>query len=457
MDTESKDHVRILAMQAISKLRMKSHEPEVKELLTQMLTMCGNSGSTLMCGEFVRRYNSVNGIDIRPDGIYKHDVLVKNQRAFFHTIYQDYKQYVEDNSLKSKFGREDIGLEFEAILEREWHAKQQNLKRTMAPLEDMREFDQMLRALVRAVLNQPGIDEDGVDFRRAMAFFAHYFWQVMQKLHNGPKAILNSGNESVLMLVSTKQKTGKSTTVRRLVAPFEKQGFVWRGSFARLEDQFSYNNMAYNYIAWFDDADRDKASNMGKFKQLITDDMVSYRAMYSQTEMKLPKIATFIGTSNKSARELIPDNTGLRRIHQIFVSNESVDTGRGIDLDAIAQMDFQRMYRLVPLTEVSPLFHYLSPSELGAYEESIRPRHSVELWLAERDYTLGAKGDGEVKAMTEMYSDFRAWASLNGYGKTYIPNSTSFGHKLEELGGHRGRTAQFRGFWISQPLGGNDG
>jgi hypothetical protein len=247
------------------------------------------------------------------------------------------------------------------------------------------------------------------------------------------------------MLVSPKQKTGKSTTVRHMISPFDEAGFLWKARLDRLDDNFSFSNLAYNYIALFDDMCTATSINLGKFKQLITDDEVSFRQIYTSTEIKLPKMATLIGTSNKSPRELMHDTTGLRRFHVIDVANENVYTGNGIELSVITSIDWVMFYRLCPMTETSPLFTYITPEELAAYEEGIRPKHIVEQWIEDKEYT--PDGVREMSAQ-QLYDDFRVWAYGAGYGAQYVPTIKSFSQKLIELRFNRDHTRKGNIFYV---------
>ena len=187
---------------------------------------------------------------------------------------------------------------------------------------------------------------------------------------------------------------------------------------------------------------------MEKFKQVITEDEINFRVMYSQSERRMPKLCSFIATSNKPAQGLMNDTTGMRRFHQIDVNPNSVATGGGIDLKVIDQFPIHELYQTVPLSNESPMFLYITQEELEAYENEMRPRHMVEHWLRAMDYKLAQYGEGEVLPGADLYQSFRSWAMENGYGQGYIPNSVSFGRTIVELGGMKDRTSNFRGYRI---------
>lgn len=381
----------------------------------------------MSCQEYVERYIKAHKIKVSPAGLYKAGDLIKNPKVLFHRMHQDFKEIKRVNRLKTTLTREEIALEFEAILDDVWTAERNALRTKLAPVENKHKFDDLLTLVAYALVGREVKTEI---LRQTKAFLAHFAWQVMTKLHKGPKAVLRGGNEAVLMLVSPKQKTGKSSTVRKMVEPFDDAGFLWKARLDRLDDSFSFSNLAYNYVALFDDMCTATSINLGKFKQIITDDEVSFRQIYTSTEIKLPKMATLIGTSNKSPRELMHDTTGLRRFHVIDVANENVYTGKGIDLSIISSIDWSLFYRFCPMTEESPLFSYITPEELALYEENIRPKHVVELWLEDRDYHPEGLREFSVQA---LYDNFRVWANTAGYGAQYVPTIKSFSQKLVEL------------------------
>jgi len=450
MERDLVEEERFKLLQIVSEMLPKAPR-EAQDLYRIVIAELSSMLINPSCSEFVSNYIRTEKVDIRPDGVFVDGVLVRNPKAFFHTLHQRYKLYKRERNFKSNISLDEISLEFDAILEEQWREKQTDLRTKLAFIDDRTKWDKMLHEFIIALAGHQ-CDMGSVTFRLYKAFLAHWLWGVMRKLNFGAQSVLRSGNQSVLMLVSTQQKTGKSTTCRILVSPFEDAGFVWRTNFARLNDNFSLSNLAYNYIAWYDDADRDSSLNMGKFKQIVTDDLVSYRVMFRQQEMRVPKLSSFLGTSNKSARELMHDSSGLRRFHQIFVNNESVDTGRGIDLDYMSTMNMELLYRLTPIGEESPIFDFITPQELSQYEDEIRPRHIIEEWISEDGLQPAPpetpESDRELLKLEAMYGEFSLWAGGHGYDKKYTPNAISFGHKLAELGFERGRNSQFRGFWV---------
>ena len=442
---------KVKLLRFLSELRSSVPDASFQEYIDTLILTATNGAGLITCHDFVDSYMKLHDVTVDPTGIYDKGDLVRNQKAFFYRLHESWKIYKKANRIADNISRDTIALEFESIVEAQWDKSRQELRTLLAPIDSPAEFDEMLQEFCEAVFGKRFPDHSSVEFRRQKAFVGHWLWQAQMKLHHGAQSVLRQGNESMLMFVSPQQKTGKSTTIRRLIEPWLSRGFVWRTDLNRLEDPFSIQNLAYNYVAFFDDMCRSSVKNMGRFKQIVTDDEVHFRGMYTQTEHRMPKLSSLIGSSNKTARELMHDTTGLRRFHEVHVNAGSVDTDEGIDLDALALFDHERLVRLTPLGQLaSPLYTYITEAELSEYENNIRPRHVVELWIEDTARLLTNADSGILVSKEDLYIEFRNWAAKAGYSNQYVPNSESFGSKLLELGAERGRTSKFRGFYVNQ-------
>lgn len=433
----------------VKKLDDPKLEIEDRQFYHLVLNFATGLDSEPGCHEFVDDYVNKHKIEVRPDGIYRRGDLVRNHKVLMYEIHQFWKKFKKAHGLKSQITREDIGLEFESISERQWDAKRLCLRDHLCSTPDMTKFKKKVMQLASYWCGALYQDVESVDFRLVCAFIGHFVWQVMTKLHLGPQEVLKTGHESMLLLYSSQQKTGKSTSVRYLISPFAEYGYVWNTDFARLGDDFSLHNLAYNYIACFDDAGRANMRDMARFKRIVTDPEISFRAMYTQTEIVMPKNATLIGTSNKRIRELMHDTSGLRRFHEVHVNTGKAYHHDGINLDEVVKFDYCELYRCCPIgSNYNILFEFVSEQELDEYEDAIRPRHVVELWLNERGYQNQGAGTGEIIPVMELYDNFVAYCSENGYSGSFVPTSESFRSKLTDMGFQTGRSAKQRGLRI---------
>lgn len=407
------------------------------------------------CCEFVKQY--IENERLKIDG-----TLIFNSQgdpildpgALFYKIYETYKQFCDIEGIKhKKFTERNIASEFSLIAELQWGEKKETIRKVLCLTSDKALYFKKLKELCRLLCGNMYSD-DSIEFRRSQAFIAHWMWQVLTKVFYGPAIAHKFGHESMLILYSPEQKTGKSTFSKWFLKPFLDTSFVWKADFSRLEDKFSTNNMGLNYIAFFDEMARASAANMCKVKQLITEEEVHFRGMFTQNEMKLPKTTTFFGTTNVSVRSLFNDTSGLRRFHEIQVQGKAFGK---INLSALETWDFTEFFRIFPLNpDKSPIFDIITEEELDEYEETMRPKHVVELWLEDQNINIQVadqeKDDTKLISYIDIYNRFQSWALKHGFKHPYIPNSESFNKKMEELGAHKGRTTRdnrtYRGFYV---------
>ncbi len=143
-------------------------------------------------------------------------------------------------------------------------------------------------------------------------------------------------NSVMFILVSTTQGLGKSTFMRSLL-PDELQNYY--------TDDFSLNQKALalrktvEYALINDDEmDKEKPANNAFMKTLLQCIKPSFRGAYRKHINQLPRIASFVGTSN--TRELLSDPTGSRRF--LILEPEGIINVEGINHDQIfAQLIYE--------------------------------------------------------------------------------------------------------------------
>lgn len=124
-------------------------------------------------------------------------------------------------------------------------------------------------------------------------------------------------NNVMPLLVSDRQGLGKSTFCRRLL-PEELRAY-----YTDTYDLSGKSNMVSRLISFglvnLDEFDQIPASRMAKLKNILQSEDQHYRRPYSRSEEYLPRIASFIGTSNR--HDLLTDLTGSRRFLCVEVTN----------------------------------------------------------------------------------------------------------------------------------------
>lgn len=408
--------------------------------LDKLRTLLNNieNAETTSARDICLKYMEDNDVHINKGNFYQKKDLIERDKVLAYKIFDSYRKRMRElGKRKVIFTLQDFELSLEWILEDEEKLRLEKLRCKLKPVKNLKEFDRQVELLADALCGRRHL-KASVEFRRAKAFIAHWVWQVMMKLHEGHKSVLDVGNESMLVFYSPDQKTGKSTTVRWMLKEFLNSGTAWKIDFARLDDNFSLHNLSKNYVAIMDEMAHASRSDAARFKQLVTEDEISYRVMHSQKEMRRPKLACLIGTTNTTCRILFGDTSGLRRFHEIEVNSISLG---GVDFDKLKKVDFKSMFVTVPLSKTeSPLFRYISEEELSSYEDWMRPRHVVEQWMEESGYvTDQVTVDSEFYALKSLYDDFVQWTVDNGVRGNFVPTKRFFSIKLESMGGLRGR------------------
>ena len=142
---------------------------------------------------------------------------------------------------------------------------------------------------------------------------------------------INRANSVAPLLVSSRQGLGKSTFCRLLMPDVLKAYYTESydlGSPASAEAKLA----AYGLIN-LDEFDKLSASKMPLLKNLMQASALNIRKAYKRSASALPRIASFIGTSNRE--DLLVDRTGSRRF--LCVSLEHA-------IDCVTPVEYEQLY-----------------------------------------------------------------------------------------------------------------
>ena len=142
---------------------------------------------------------------------------------------------------------------------------------------------------------------------------------------------INRANSVAPLLVSSRQGLGKSTFCRLLMPDVLKAYYTESynlGSPASAEAKLA----AYGLIN-LDEFDKLSASKMPLLKNLMQASALNIRKAYKRSASALPRIASFIGTSNRE--DLLVDRTGSRRF--LCVSLEHA-------IDCVTPVEHEQLY-----------------------------------------------------------------------------------------------------------------
>ena len=193
-------------------------------------------------------------------------------------------------------------------------------------------------------------------------------------------------NSVAPLLVSTRQGLGKSTFCRLLLPPELQEYFT--ESFDLTNPSSAENKLASFGLINLDEFDRLPSTRMPQLKNLMQMERLNIRRAYKHSGEPLPRIANFIGTSNR--RDLLTDRSGSRRFICVEVSRP-IDCATPIEYDQLyAQLKYELLhgerswfskeeeaeiqaaneafYRMTPAEELlGDTFQLCEPHEEGAH------------------------------------------------------------------------------------------
>jgi hypothetical protein len=195
----------------------------------------------------------------------------------------------------------------------------------------------------------------------------HWLWQVKRRL-----AGLPTHDELMLVIYGHVQGTGKSTALRRLVAPLGELAIDV--SARTFSDEREAQVMATHAIGILDEMARVSTTEAADIKRVITQPAVSYRRMRENGRITARRLMTFAGTANEPVSLLVNDTTGARRFHQLDVN----PTG-AVDWSAINAINLDLLWRAVNEHDAPPI-HVVLP-ELRQRQLTLVARDAITSWL----------------------------------------------------------------------------
>ena len=200
-----------------------------------------------------------------------------------------------------------------------------------AYFEQLPEWDgkDRVSALARRVSDDP-VWVNG--FHRWMLGLSAQWMQFRSDANNANRAnSINRANSVAPLLVSSRQGLGKSTFCRLLMPDVLKAYYTESydlGSPASAEAK-----LAACGLINLDEFDKLSASKMPLLKNLMQTSALNIRKVYKRSASALPRIASFIGTSNRE--DLLVDRTGSRRF--LCVSLEHA-------IDCVTPVEHEQLY-----------------------------------------------------------------------------------------------------------------
>ncbi|WP_113740878.1 VapE domain-containing protein [Bacteroides ndongoniae] len=253
-------------------------------------------------------------------------------------------------------------------------------------------------------------------------------------------------NSVAPLLVSTAQGLGKSTFCRLLLPPQLRDYFT--ESFDLTNATAAENKLASYGLINLDEFDRLPASRMPQLKNLMQMEALRVRRAYRRTAEPLPRIASFIGTSNR--RDLLTDLSGSRRFICVEVERP---------IDCTTPIDYEQLY--------AQLLHELENGERCWFSKE----EETEIQQANRPFYRVTPAEELVSSCFRFAEPGEQGARLMSAAEIYATvkkknpaalkdcSCTSFARLLAQLG-RRVHTKYGNGYWVEphpRPLSQGEG
>ena len=243
-------------------------------------------------------------------------------------------------------------------------------------------------------------------------------------------------NSVAPLLVSPTQGLGKSTFCRMLL-PKELRDYFTE-SFDLTNVSSAENKLASYGLINLDEFDRLPDGRMPQLKNLMQMEDLRVRRAYRRTAEALPRIASFIGTSNR--RDLLTDLSGSRRFICVEVEHA---------IDCTTPVDHTQLY--------AQLLHELNSGERCWFSKA----EEVEIQTANRPFYRISPAEELISSCFEFAEAGEQGAHLMSAADIYTAlkrknpaalkdySCTAFARLLAQLG-RRVHTRYGNGYWVKK-------
>ena len=243
-------------------------------------------------------------------------------------------------------------------------------------------------------------------------------------------------NSVAPLLVSTTQGLGKSTFCRMLL-PQELRDYFTE-SFDLTNASSAENKLASYGLINLDEFDRLSVSRMPQLKNLMQMEDLRVRRAYRRSAESLPRIASFIGTSNR--RDLLTDLSGSRRFICVEVEHA---------IDCTTSIDHAQLYAQLLHELNSGERCWFSKAEEAEIQTANRPFYRITPAEELISSCFAFAEAGEQGARLMSAADIYAILKRKNPAALKDCSCTSFSRLLAQLG-RRVHTRYGNGYWVKK-------
>ena len=243
-------------------------------------------------------------------------------------------------------------------------------------------------------------------------------------------------NSVAPLLVSTTQGLGKSTFCRMLL-PQELRDYFTE-SFDLTNASSAENKLASYGLVNLDEFDRLSVSRMPQLKNLMQMEDLRVRRAYRRSAESLPRIASFIGTSNR--RDLLTDLSGSRRFICVEVEHA---------IDCTTSIDHAQLYAQLLHELNSGERCWFSKAEEAEIQAANRPFYRITPAEELISSCFAFAEAGEQGARLMSAADIYAILKRKNPAALKDCSCTSFSRLLAQLG-RRVHTRYGNGYWVKK-------
>ena len=243
-------------------------------------------------------------------------------------------------------------------------------------------------------------------------------------------------NSVAPLLVSPTQGLGKSTFCRMLL-PKELRDYFTE-SFDLTNASSAENKLASYGLINLDEFDRLPASRMPQLKNLMQMEDLRVRRAYRRSAESLPRIASFIGTSNR--RDLLTDLSGSRRFICVEVEHA---------IDCTTSIDHAQLYAQLLHELNSGERCWFSKAEEAEIQAANRPFYRITPAEELISSCFAFAEAGEQGARLMSAADIYAILKRKNPAALKDCSCTSFSRLLAQLG-RRVHTRYGNGYWVKK-------